>query len=181
MPGRIVRLWLVSAAAAVALCATLASSSAAAVTGTSAWRDANATSAGPFSAPRMSATFVLGFRHASALNALIAGSHRPLSASAFQSRFSPSAATVRSVTRWAKSQQLAVTNVSSNRVLVTVSGSSAQIARALNTRFGSFRSARDGNFFALTRPARVPAAFASHVTAVLGLSSLGRVRVPHPA
>ena len=71
--------------------------------------------------------------------------------------------------------------MSTNRALVTLSGTSAQIGQALGTGFANYHSATDGDFYAATKAAQLPASFGSAVTAVLGLSSLSKVAVPHPA
>jgi pseudomonalisin len=71
--------------------------------------------------------------------------------------------------------------VSANRLLVTLSGSSSQVAGALQTGFQRFHSSADGDFFAASKAAQLPASFASSVTAVLGLSSLSKVALPTPS
>ncbi|HEY5427695.1 MAG TPA: protease pro-enzyme activation domain-containing protein [Solirubrobacteraceae bacterium] len=179
--GRTARLCLsiVSASALVALAA--AAPALASPAGTSAWRDRTATATGPFTASRMSVTLELGWRHAGALKALVARPHAALTPAQFAARFAPRKHTLHAIDRWAAAHQLTVGSVTANRELVRVSGSSAQIGRALHTSFQSFESTADGSFFAATRRAKLPNSFARSVTAVLGLSSLGKVTVPQPA
>jgi subtilase family serine protease len=149
--------------------------------GTAAWRDSNATASGAYSASTMSITLALAERNQSALAAFIAKPHAALTPAQFAAQYAPSPATIDSIRTWAASQGLSVSSVSSNRLLVTLSGSSSQIANALQTGFQRFHSSANGNFFAASKAAHLPAAFASDVTAVLGLSSLSKVAIPAPA
>ena len=178
---RISRAWLTTAAATAIAVLALASSAAAAPGGASAWRVKNATDNGAYSAAKLPVTLVLAERNADALRALVARPHAPLTPAQFAAQFAPAAATVDAVRSWAASQGLTVSSVSSNRLLVTLTGSSSQIAQAFGTSFHRFHSAADGNFFAATKSAQLPSAFASKVSAVLGLSSLAKVAVPKPA
>jgi pseudomonalisin len=179
--GRSTRLWLTLVAVSVTAALSLASSALASTAGTSAWRDRTATANGAYSTSKMSVTFTLGWRNAAALKALLAKPHAALTPAQFNAQFAPAAATVDAIRSWASAQQLTVSSVSANRALVTVTGSSADLSRALQTDFQNFHSATDGSFFATTKPAQVPAAFGSSVTAVLGLSSLSKVALPRPA
>ena len=177
--GLHLRLWLVGATAALSIFAASAQAASANVGGTSAWRDTTASKTGSYSSARMPVTFVLGFRNNAALNSLIAA-HQKVSAAQFATEFSPTSATVDAIRGWASANGL-TTSASSNNLLVTVTGSSSQVGRAFNTSFDSFHSNKDGSFFALDRAATVPAAFASSVKSVLGLSNLGRFAAPRPA
>ncbi|MGH2888019.1 MAG: protease pro-enzyme activation domain-containing protein, partial [Solirubrobacteraceae bacterium] len=152
-----------------------------AVAGAAPLRDSAATDIGPYSASHLPITLVLAWRDSSGLSSLLAAPHAPLTPSAFESRFSPSVATVAAVRSWATGNGLAVTSVSANRALVTVAGSSNQVAHALGTQFDRFHSSRDGDFFAATGPAQLPAALAPEVRAILGLSSLPHVSLQPPA
>jgi pseudomonalisin len=173
------RVWLMLVAATVT--AGLAPSALASTAGTSAWHDATANDVGAYSTPKMPVVLTLAWRNAAGLNALLAQPHAALTPAQFKARFSPTAATITTIRTWARSRHLTVSSVSANRALVTLSGSSAGIAAALHTDFREFHSAKDGNFFAAGKAARLPPSFASKVTAVLGLSSLAKVSVPHPA
>jgi pseudomonalisin len=179
--GRLPRLCL-SIVSTLMLAVTAASASAAATpAGTSAWRDGNATAAGPFSTGRMSVTLELGWRDASALKTFLASPHAALTPAQFDARYAPAVTTVNAVRSWARANHLTVGSVSANQLLISLSGSSAQIGHALGTSFENFRSSSDGDFYAATTAAHLPASFGSAVTAVLGLSSLSKVSVPHPA
>jgi pseudomonalisin len=153
----------------------------AAVPGTSAWHVSGARDVGAMRARSMTFTLALRPRHSARLTALISGPHPALTPRQFRSRFGPSIATVTSVRKWARSNRLRVTQVSANRLLVRLVGSSTAIGHALHTSFARFHSTATGNFFQITRAARLPRAFAGQVTAVMGLSNLGRFSVPRPA
>jgi subtilase family serine protease len=129
----------------------------------------------------MSVTLALAERNQSALNALVAKPHAALTPAQFSAQFAPSTATIDAIRGWAATNHLSVSSVSSNRLLVTLTGSSSQLSSALQTGFERFHSAADGNFFAASKAAQLPASFASDVTAVLGLSSLSKVAVPTPS
>jgi subtilase family serine protease len=157
-----------------------ASAATAAVPGTSAWRVTGAQNRGAARAHRMTMTLVMAPRHAAKLHSLASSSHRPLTPAQFNSRFAPSKNTIKAVRKWAKANKLKIQSVSRNRLLVRVSGASSRLARALHTSFHSFSSAQSGRFFQITRRARLPRAFASKVSAVLGLSNLGKLSRPQP-
>jgi pseudomonalisin len=92
-------------------------------------------------------------------------------------RFGPSTTTVHAVTRYLSSRGLSGIQVAPNRLLIDASGSVAQVERAFGTHIGLFRvSGR--KVYANTTPARVPAALAGKVSAVLGLSDV-RMNLPH--
>jgi pseudomonalisin len=183
MHARLVRRtrWSVGVTLAALCCGAAASPALAAPAGTSAWHVTGATRQGAYHARTMTVQFALAWRDAAGLKALLARPHAPLTPAQFTRRFSPSTATVATIRRWARRSHLRVRSVSPNRALVTITGSSADVAHALHTGFATFHSSADGSFFALTGPAVVPRSFAGAVTSVLGLSSLGRVAVPHPA
>jgi pseudomonalisin len=175
------RVWLAIAATTVTAAMAFAPSALAGTAGTSAWKVRNATDSGAYSASRMSVTLALAERNQSALDALIARPHAPLTPAEFSARFAPSIATIDAIRNWAAASGLTVSSVSSNRLLVTLSGSSIHLSSALQTGFERFHSAADGDFFAASRAARLPSGFASSVTAVVGLSSLAKVAVPQPS
>jgi pseudomonalisin len=178
--GRIAHLPLSLLTTALVAAGVAAPAAARSTPGTSAWTVKGATEVGTLHAQPMAITLALAPRQPAALKSLIAAPHPALTGRQFDSRFAPSVKTVKAVRSWCKTQHLTVTSVSANRMLVRLSGSSTAIARALRTSFDSFTST-GGNFFAATRAARLPSSFASQVTAVLGLSSLSKVAVPHPA
>jgi pseudomonalisin len=173
--------WLSIAAATVTAAMAFAPSAMAGTSGTSAWRVRSATDAGSYSASRMSVTLTLAQRNQSALEALVAKPHAALTPAQFDAQFAPSTATVDAIRSWASANHLTVSSVSSNRLLVTLAGSSGQLSSALQTGFERFHSAAEGSFFAASKPAHLPASFASSVTSVVGLSSLAKVAVPAPS
>lgn len=175
------RLWLAIAASTATVAMAFAPSAMAGTAGTSAWKVRNATVSGAYSASHMTVTLALAERNQSALNALLAKPHAPLTPAQFAAQFAPSPATVDSIRSWAAANHLTVSSVSANRLLVTLSGSSSQLSSALQTSLQRFHSAADGNFFGASKAAHLPASFASNVTAVLGLSSLAKVAVPKPS
>ena len=175
------RLWLTIAAATVTAAMASAPSALAGTAGTSAWRVQNATDNGAYTASRMSVTLALAERNAGALNALLAQPHAALTPAQFAAQFAPATATVDAIRTWAAANHLSVVSVSSNRLLVTLAGSSTQISQALQTGLRRFHTAANGNFFAASKPAQLPTAFAANVSAVLGLSSLAKVAVPQPS
>ncbi|MGZ4191591.1 MAG: S53 family peptidase [Solirubrobacteraceae bacterium] len=179
--GLMSRAWLTAAAVTGTAAMAFAPSALAGTTGTSAWHVQNATDNGAYTASKMAVTLVLAERNQNALRALVARPHAPLTPSQFAARFGPSTATVDAIRSWAGANHLSVSSVSANRLLVTLTGSSSEIAQALKTGFHRFRSAADGTFFAATKAAQLPQAFASSVSAVVGLSSLAKVALPTPA
>jgi pseudomonalisin len=176
-----IRRILVLVASCAALGAFVVPSAGAAVPGTSAWHVQGARNQGRTRAHRMTIALVLTPRHAARLKALASSPHRALTPKQFLARFAPAKRTVRSVRTWAKANNMKVSSVSANRLIVRLSGSSNSIAQALHTRFATFSSPSTGTFSQITRRARLPKAFAGKVSAVLGLSSLGRLATPHPA
>jgi subtilase family serine protease len=175
------RAWLSIAAATVTAAMAFAPSALAGTAGTSAWRVRNASDAGAYSASQMSVTLALTERNQSALNAFVSTAHAPLTPAQFNAQFAPSTATVNAIRRWAAANQLTVSSVSANRLLVTLSGSSSQLSSAMQTGFERFHSPTSGTFFASSKAAHLPASIASNVSAVLGLSSLSKIALPSPS
>ncbi len=149
--------------------------------GTQAWRVTGAHYVSALGARPMTITFALAPRNAGALHTFLSGPHPALSSWQFNARYAPASSTVRSVRSWAAARGLSVSSVSANRMLVRITGSSQTIAAALHTGFATYTAPATGTYFQLTRDARLPAALAGRVTAVLGLSSLGRLSRPTPA
>jgi pseudomonalisin len=181
MSRRLVRLVLLALATAISAGAAAGPALAQSIPGTSAWHEGNATSTGLLTSQPMSITLALAPRDGTGLDALVAGPHAALTPAQFDARYAPTAATVDAIRTWAQSKGLTVASVSADRMLVKLTGQSSDIAGALSTHFGTFDSAANGDFFAITQAASLPASFASQVSAVLGLSSLGKVTVPEPA
>ncbi len=172
---------VLSFAAVLAAALILAPAALAATSGTTAWRVSGARNLGAMASRPMTITFALTPRDATGLNALVSRPHAALSRTAFLSRYAPSSASVRAIRSWARASGLRVTSVSADRLLVSVSGSSTQIGRALHTSFAQFSASATGRFFSITRAAKLPRAVAGHVDSVLGLSSLDRFSIPRPA
>lgn len=159
----------------------LPSAAAASVSGMQAWRVTGASDLGPMASRPMTITLALKPRDAAGLRAFVAGPHASLTPAQFAARYAPSQATVRRARTWARGHGLRVRSVTPNRMLVGVAGSSRAVAAALHTSFHSFSSSTTGTFDQITRAARLPASLAGRVSAVLGLSSLGRVSLTPPA
>ncbi len=179
--GRSARRMLLSVSVALIGAAALAGPAAAAPAGLAMWHDSSATQVGALAARPMSITLTLTPQNAAGLKALVARPHAALTPAEFIASYAPSPATLAAVRSWATGSGLSVASVSANRLLVKLTGSSTAVAAALHTSFARFTSARDGSFYAPTSSAQLPAALSSRVSAVLGLSSLARLSVPHPA
>jgi subtilase family serine protease len=128
----------------------------------------------------MKVTLVLTPRNASGLRAFVSSPHAALTPAQFNAQYAPSTSTVSAVSKWASSNGLTVGSVSSNRLLVSLSGSSASFAKAFNTTLHQYRTSASGTYFRPVGAAQLPAGVASSVKAVLGLSSLGKVSLAHP-
>ena len=103
--------------------------------------------------------------------------HPLLSPQQFAERFGPTPATVAAVETWAKSQGLTVTGVASDRLLISVSGSTSALGSALGVGFDRFSAADGSSYVSSTGAASLPASLAGEVTAIVGLSELGRAQV----
>jgi pseudomonalisin len=155
--------------------------SSAAVPGTLAWRASGARELGLMKSRPMTFTLVLKPRHQAALKRFVASPHAALSPAAFNARYAPSTATVKSVRTWAGAHKLRVSSVSANRLVLRISGASPAVARSLRTHFANFTSSGSGRYTQITSAAKLPSAFAAQTSAVLGLSSLAHLSVPRPA
>jgi subtilase family serine protease len=130
-------------------------------------------------------TLSLPLRNQAALTSLIAGLTNPsspnyhqfLTPASFASQFSPTSDTVNAVTGWASSAGLTVTSVSSNRTLVTLTGTLTQLGHAFGVTFDSYRMSNGQTFVSNTQTATVPAALAGDVSSIVGLSTLGKVQL----
>jgi pseudomonalisin len=144
-----------------------------------------ATNLGPATGQSSSVTLSLPLRNQAGLTSLIAGLTNPsspnyhqfLTPASFASQFSPTSDTVNAVTGWASSAGLTVTSVSSNRTLVTVSGTLSQLGHAFGVTFNSYRMPNGQTFVSNTQTATVPAALVGDVSSVVGLSTLGKVQL----
>jgi Pro-kumamolisin, activation domain/IPT/TIG domain/Fibronectin type III domain len=98
--------------------------------------------------------------------------HRYLSKGQFASKFGPSAATVATVESALRADGLKVGSVSSNRLLIDISGSAAKVGAAFHTGLEHVRLASGEMGQATTSAIRLPESVASKVTAVVGLNAL---------
>ncbi len=179
--GRSARMMLLFASVALIAAAAFAGPASAAPGGLALWHDRSAADVGALPARPLAITLTLVPRDAAGLRALVARPHAALTPAQFNARYAPSPATVTAIRSWATASHLQVASVSANRLLMKLTGSSTAVASALQTSFARFSSARDGSFYAPTSAARLPSALAPKVAAVLGLSSLAKLNVPHPA
>ncbi|WP_432854914.1 S53 family peptidase [Amycolatopsis sp. CA-161197] len=109
---------------------------------------------------------------------------RFLSAEQFTDRFAPTQATVSTVTDWLTREGLTVTQVSSNRHLIDVQGTTGALEHAFGTSLSTFRSRigdRVENLVAPDSPVTVPKDLSSTVTAVLGLDDGAKAIQPQHA
>ena len=114
------------------------------------------TDAGALPARQLHFTLALAPRNRASLAR--AARHHSLAARAaeFNSEFAPSQATVDAVRSWAKSNGLTVDSVSSNRLLVRLSGSSADVAGAFGTSLQRYRDASGSSYFTPSSTAKLP-------------------------
>lgn len=89
----------------------------------------------------------------------------------FAQRFGASAATTAAVRSYLASHGLKVGQVTANGLTLTASGSATQIEKAFGTTIGTFRDKSGKQFYANTAAPQLPAAIASAVTDVSGLSN----------
>ena len=113
--------------------------------------------------------------------------HQYLARGEFRGRFGPTQATIDTVTSQLRASGLRVTGVSSDGLLVHVSGSAAQVERAFGTGLERVRLANGSAAQATTGAVRVPSTISADVAAVIGLNSVvrpqpvGLVRAPASA
>jgi pseudomonalisin len=136
------------------------------------------TDAGALPARQLHFTLALAPRNRAGLAR--AARHHSLAARAadWGSEFAPTQATVDAVRSWAKSNGLTVDSVSSNRLLVRLSGSSSDVAGAFGTSLQRYRDASGSSYFTPSSTAKLPSSISSDVAAVVGLSSVGKVSLP---
>ncbi len=86
----------------------------------------------------------------------------------WESRFSPSQASVRAVTSWLRSQGITVNEVTPDRLTVQATGSAAAVQRAFATNLGQYRHL--GRTVRLASgPLKIPAELASLISGVTGV------------
>ena len=136
---------------------------------------------GNYSSSRMSVEVVLAPRDETGLNSLLQGLYTQgsgnyqdwLAKGQFDARFAPSAATRSAVSRYLSQQGLTV-EASSSPFLVPAVGSSQQVSDAFQTSLHTYKGAGGAQFFANSAAVQVPAALASGVLGVVGLTSTVR-------
>lgn len=127
----------------------------------------------------------LRLRDAAGLAALDAAVSDPASASyrdfissaEFHSRFSPAQQTVDSITRYLQGYGITVAEVPANRLYIAIEGSVSQMAAAFGTRLDRFDYRGQIRRAPVSAPS-MPAALASSVAAVTGLSTGDAVAQP---
>ncbi|MFO2549624.1 S53 family peptidase [Alicyclobacillus cycloheptanicus] len=135
-------------------------------------------------------TVVLPLRDESGLNQYIAATSTPGSAlygqrltpAQFTATYGPTDAEVQAVTQYLSSQGFAHVTVSANRLLISASGTAAQVQQAFHTALEQF--VQNGKtVYANTAAAQVPGALAGDVAAVLGLNNVIAMQAPvaHPS
>jgi subtilase family serine protease len=109
-----------------------------------------------------------------------AQSHAKLSPSQVKAQFGPTAAEVAQVTSYLQSQGLTGVTVEPNNLIVSATGSAANVSKAFNTSLHSF-SVSGATVFANAAPAYVPQSLGGVAIAVLGLNNVKAAAVPtHP-
>jgi subtilase family serine protease len=121
-------------------------------------------------------TVALRLRNADALQQAIAA-HQKVTPAQFAAQYSPTQAQSDAVVAYLQQQGFTGVRTSDNRVLVTATGTAAQVSSAFNTTMSSF-TAGGRTVFANTSPAQVPTSLAGTVGAVLGLNSVGTMTTP---
>ena len=138
---------------------------------------------GSYSSSRMSIEVALAPRNEAGLNSLMRGLYTRGSGSyqdwlakgQFDARFAPAAATRAAVGQYLRQRGLTV-EASSSPFLVRAVGSSQQVATAFQTSLDTYKGTGGARFFANSTAVRVPAALASGVLGVIGLTNTVRAR-----
>ena len=168
------RFSLASPAVLTAAAVLLAPAAAHAATGLDPLRLSGASATGTLSQSSVPVTIALAPRDKAGL-AKAAAKGSGLTPAQFNAKYAPAAATVTAVRTWAKANGLKVSSVSANRTLVHLSGSAATVSKAFGTTLKTYK-AGSTTFFAPSKKAALPSAFASKTTSVLGLTNLGKVK-----
>jgi pseudomonalisin len=150
-----------------------------AATGTLALQLANATDLGELAATQ-SVTIRLGLqmRSESQLQSAVASGQR-FDKSAFMSTYAPTSNQVSQVTSYLQSQGFTNIQAEPNNLLISATGTAAQVQQAFDTKLESF-SQNGLTVFANTSPAYVPQALGGIVLAILGLNNAQAMKAtPH--
>jgi subtilase family serine protease len=102
--------------------------------------------------------------------------HQFLSADQFAENFAPEQSDLDEVTQYLTSQNLTITKVHSNRMVIDVSGSVAEIENAFQTEVHNY-VAKDGRIVSsITSDPVVPDAIATHVNGIVGLNNFSKYK-----
>jgi Pro-kumamolisin, activation domain/Bacterial Ig-like domain (group 1) len=112
--------------------------------------------------------------------------HHYLSKGQFGSVFGPTSATQRAVTTQLESNGLHVSRPSANGMVLTVTGSASNVARAFATTLGTYRAPNGVTGFVANAPVRFPQSLVGSIAGVTGLSSFAHATsfarpAPHAA
>ncbi len=148
-------------------------------TGTQAVKLTNAADLGALVAAHSVTVRVgLQMRNQSQLQSLVA-SGQQIGQGAFMSTYAPTSSQVTQVTSYLQSQGLTNIQTEPNNLLVSATGTAAQVEKAFDTKLESF-SQSGATVFANTSPAYVPQSLGGTVLAVLGLSNAQAMKTtPH--
>ncbi len=106
-------------------------------------------------------------------------SHAKLTPGAIKSSFGPTASEVSKVTSYLQSAGLTGITVEPNNLIISATGTAAQVSKAFDTSLHSY-SVNGVSAFANTSPAYVPSALGGIAIAVLGLNNIPAFKVsPH--
>jgi len=107
-------------------------------------------------------------------------SHARLSPSQVRAQYGPTAAEVAQATTYLQGQGFSGVTVEPNNLIVSATGSAANVSKAFNTTLHSF-SVSGATVFANTTPAYVPQSLGGVAVAVLGLNNVKAAAIsPHP-
>ena len=144
-------------------------------TNTQALKIANASDLGAASGSQSITVRVgLALRNQSQLASAVA-SGQQVADGTFMSTYAPTSASVSAVKSYLQNQGLSNITAEPNNLIVSASGSIAQVQKAFNTSIHSY-SGGGTSFIANTAPAYVPSSLSGVVIAVLGLNNLQAVK-----
>ncbi|MEA2664943.1 MAG: pseudomonalisin [Candidatus Eremiobacteraeota bacterium] len=130
-----------------------------------------ATDQGPLAATKpLTVRLGLALHNVPQLQAAIAAG-QTIAPAQFAATYAPTAAEAQQVTSYLQSQGLSNVTVAPNRLLVSATGTAAQVAAAFDTTLHAFTQ-NGASRYANTTPAYVPAALDGIVVAVLGLNDV---------
>lgn len=154
--------------------ATIAAPSGWASTATQGSSVANATDLGALSATQsITVRLALGVHNEDALAKLVASGAK-LSDAELMSTYAPTSAEVGAVTSYLQSQGFTNIDAAPNHLLVSATGTAAQVQTAFNTSLHAF-SLSGANLYSNVSPAYVPVSLNGIVVAVLGLNNAARM------